>query len=95
MCKVLGVAKTRKTAMRPQSDGMVERANRTIENMLSSFVNKHQNDWGEYIPLLILAHRSSGLTPSKIMFGREVNFPVDLVFGKPDKIKTLSPNEFV
>ena len=36
MCKILGIDKTRTTPYRPQSDGMIERANRTIENMLSS-----------------------------------------------------------
>ena len=47
MCKILCIEKTRTTAMRPQSDGMVERANRTIQNMLSAFVADHQKDWDE------------------------------------------------
>jgi hypothetical protein len=38
MCKLLGLHKTRTTSLRPQSDGMVERFNATIENMLASFV---------------------------------------------------------
>ena len=39
MCKILRMTKTRTTQRRPQSDGMIERGNRTIENMLSAFVN--------------------------------------------------------
>ena len=38
MCKLLGMDKTRTTPLLPQSDGMVERFNRTIEGMLSKFV---------------------------------------------------------
>lgn len=30
ICKILGIDKTRTTPYRPQSDGMIERANRTI-----------------------------------------------------------------
>ena len=35
VCKLLGIDKTRTTVRRPQSDGMVERANRSIQNMIS------------------------------------------------------------
>ena len=59
MCKILGIHKTRTTPYRPQSDGMIERANRTIENMLSLFVDENQKNWDELIPLLRLAYRSS------------------------------------
>ena len=89
MCKILGIEKTRTTAMRPQSDGMVERANRTIQNMLSAFVAEHQNDWDEYLPLLMMAyrsavHESTGYSTCKMIFGREINLPLDLVIGKPE-----------
>ena len=41
MCK-LRVTKTRTTPIHPQSDGMVERFNRTLEAQLSKFVKDHQ-----------------------------------------------------
>jgi hypothetical protein len=89
MCKILGIEKTRTTAMRPQSDGMVERANRTIQNMLSAFVAEHQKDWDEYLPLLMMAfrsavHASTGYPTCKMIFGREINLPLDLVIGRPE-----------
>lgn len=89
MCKILGIEKTRTTAMRPQSDGMVERANRTIQNMLSAFVAEHQKDWDEYLPLLMMVyrsavHESTGYSACKMNFGREINLPLDLVIGKPE-----------
>jgi actin-like ATPase involved in cell morphogenesis len=40
MCKLLGLHKTRTTSLRPQSDGMVEKFNATIENMLASFISE-------------------------------------------------------
>ena len=76
--------------MRPQSDGMVERFNRTIEVMLSAFVSKHQKDWDVYLPFLTMAYRSSqhestGYSPNRLMLGREISLPVDLSFGPPPR----------
>ena len=42
---LLEIRQTRTCAFRPQSDGMVERANRTIEMMLAATVAKDQRDW--------------------------------------------------
>ena len=38
VCRLLDIEKTRTTPLHPQSDGMVERLNRTLEAMLSKFV---------------------------------------------------------
>lgn len=42
MCSLLGIKKTRTTPLHPQSDGMVERFNRTLEARLSKFVSVYQ-----------------------------------------------------
>ena len=41
MCHLLDIGKTRTTTFHPQSDGLVERMNRTLENILSMFVSEH------------------------------------------------------
>eukprot|EP00117_Sycon_ciliatum_P017106 scpid16895/ scgid0936/ Gag-Pol polyprotein; Matrix protein p15; RNA-binding phosphoprotein p12; pp12; Capsid protein p30; Nucleocapsid protein p10; Protease p14; Reverse transcriptase/ribonuclease H p80; Integrase p46 len=48
ICQLLDIRKSRTTAYRPQSDGLVERMNRTIENMLSAHVNDHHTNWDEH-----------------------------------------------
>ncbi|MCG8078588.1 MAG: DDE-type integrase/transposase/recombinase, partial [Candidatus Thiodiazotropha taylori] len=88
ICKLLGIDKTRTTVRRPQSDGMVERLNRSIQNMISSYISDTQKDWDEHIPLLMLAYRSSihettGVSPAMMMFGRELTLPIDLTLGRP------------
>ncbi|GBN21371.1 Retrovirus-related Pol polyprotein from transposon 412 [Araneus ventricosus] len=75
LCKLLGIMKTRKTALHPESDGMVERLSRTILNHLYLFVSKNQTDWDTHLPLFLLAYRSvehevTKLTPAEMLFGR-------------------------
>lgn len=85
MCRTLGIEKTRTTPFHPKSDGMVERFNKTLTDMLAKMINpaERQKDWDEYIPFALMAYRSSvhestGETPNMMMLGREVVLPVDL-----------------
>ena len=80
LCKLLQVEKTRTTPYHPQSDGMVERFNRTLATMLRAFVNENQRDWDEQLPYVMMAYRSTehettGLTPNMLMLGRETATP--------------------
>ena len=89
MCRILGIKKTRTTPMHPQSDGMVERYNRTLKAQVAMFVENHQRDWDVKLPLLLMAYRtavhsSTKYTPACIMMGRELRIPVDLTFGSPE-----------
>lgn len=86
LCKMLRIEKTRTTPYNPKSDGLVERFNRTLEDMISKYVQPNQKDWDEVLPLLMLAYRSSvhqttGYSPAKLNLGRELKLPVDLVYG--------------
>ncbi len=45
VCQFLGVTKTRTTPYHLQSDGMVERFNRTLLSMLSTAIEDDENDW--------------------------------------------------
>jgi hypothetical protein len=88
LCARLGIHKTRTTPLHPQSDGMVERFNRTLEQHLQKVVSQNQRDWDEHIPLFLLAYRSSvhnstQLSPARLVFGRELRLPCDLEFGTP------------
>lgn len=77
LCKFLGVRKTRTTPLHPQSDGMVERMNRTLEAQLAKYVEEHHTDWDHYIPLIMLVYHSAvhdiaKSTPVELMLGQNL-----------------------
>ena len=78
----LGTKLVMSTAYHPQTDGQTERANRTLEEQLRSYVNVHQSDWDQHLSALELAfnnskHASTGFTPFNLNAGREVWLPID------------------
>ena len=87
--RLMRICKTRTTPGYPQSDGMVERFNRTLLNSLAMYTSNHQRDWKEYLPYALFAsrsavHESAGVSPTKMMLGRDVRVPVDLVIQRHD-----------
>ena len=90
ICKLLEITKSRTTPYRPQSDGMIERFNRTLQQMLAMFVNENHNDWDDHLPYLTSAYRASvqestRCTPNSIMLGREFLLPTDVIVETPIK----------
>ncbi|ELR14136.1 integrase core domain containing protein [Acanthamoeba castellanii str. Neff] len=80
---LLKISKLNTSPYHPQTDGMVERFNSTIENMLSKFVSDDQKDWDVLVPYVLFAYRSTthevtGESPFFLMYGREPYFPLDI-----------------
>ena len=76
--EVFGINKSRTTAYHPQGDGMVERLNRSLLQMLRAYVDTKE-DWEKYLPLTLYAYRtavhsSTGYSPFQLMYGREPKF---------------------
>lgn len=88
--RLYGVTKIRTSPYRPQSDGLVERLNRSLLNMLSAFVAESAIDWDEHLPFVVQAynssvHSSTGVTPHLMVYGHEMRLPIDLMFPGPNK----------
>ena len=88
ICKLLNISKTRTTPAHPRSDGMVERGNRTVKEMLAKYINKNQDDWDLYVDFIVMAynatlHDSTDISPYRMVFGDEMRMPLDIMSAIP------------
>lgn len=100
ICELLDIEKSRTTPYRPQSDGMIERFNRTLLAMLSMFVSENKDDWDDHLPYLCMAYRASvqestKCTPNLLMLGHEVSLPLDVITGTVRQRPELCPSRYV
>lgn len=82
--QLLGVKGIKTTPYHPQTDGLVERYNQTLKNMLRKFVSHTGADWDQWLPYLLFAYRevpqaSTGFSPFELLYGRQVRGPLDLL----------------
>ena len=97
ICRLLKIRKTRTTPYHPQCDGLVERFNRTLLNMLATCLKDHHFLWEDYIRPVCMAYNTStqsttGYTPFYLMFGRQAKLPVDIMYGT-NAMNEVSPNQ--
>lgn len=67
----------------PQVNGLCERFNRTLADMLSMYILSHHHDWDEFVPFVLFAYNSSqqettGFIPSFLLHGHESVVPIDV-----------------
>ena len=83
LCILCGSHKTKTTLYHPESDGLVERFNRTLLMMLAMLPSKNREDWDDLLPAVMMAYRSSvlestGFSPYRLMFGEECTLHMDI-----------------
>uniref|UniRef100_A0A8C5GD01 Gypsy retrotransposon integrase-like protein 1 n=1 Tax=Gouania willdenowi TaxID=441366 RepID=A0A8C5GD01_GOUWI len=82
--QLLGIRSLRTTPYHPQTDGLTERFNQTMKQMLRKFVNETGVDWDQWLPYLLFAYRevpqaSTGFSPFELLYGHEVRGPLSLL----------------
>uniref|UniRef100_A0AAX7U441 Gypsy retrotransposon integrase-like protein 1 n=1 Tax=Astatotilapia calliptera TaxID=8154 RepID=A0AAX7U441_ASTCA len=75
--QLLGIKGLRTTPYHPQTDGLTERFNQTLKQMLRKFVNDTGTDWDQWLPYLLFAYRevpqvSTGFSPFELLYGHEM-----------------------
>ncbi|UYV69417.1 K02A2.6-like, partial [Cordylochernes scorpioides] len=76
------------TAYHPQTNGLMERLNKTLANMIAMYVSVEQKDWDVILPYVTFAYNTAkqdttGFTPFKLIHGREAKTTVDTLFPNP------------
>ena len=93
-----GVSLQLSSSYHPETDGQSERANRTIEEMLRSYVTEIQDNWDELLTPLELAYNSAvnastQFSPFFLTYGREVHVPGSLL--NPQSTTNVAASEYM
>jgi transposase InsO family protein len=88
MTELMGIKKTRTTPYMPRSDGLCEKLNSTIKQILKGMISENPTEWDNHLQYAMMAYRatpqcSTGYSPNQMMLGREVLLPLDLMYGLP------------
>ncbi|XP_065321435.1 KRAB-A domain-containing protein 2-like [Gordionus sp. m RMFG-2023] len=79
--KLVGTQQRVTSAYHPQANGMVERANRTLQNSLLKCTKSNEKDWPGVLPGIVFAynsrHESSKFTPYEMMYARKALLPCE------------------
>jgi hypothetical protein len=100
LCRIAGINKIRTTPYRPSTNGMIERFHPTLNSMLAKVIREDQRDWDERLPAVMMAyrasvHESTGYSPNRLVMGRELRLPIDLVYPKPPVPSEISLEQYV
>uniref|UniRef100_A0A8C1NT83 Gypsy retrotransposon integrase-like protein 1 n=2 Tax=Cyprinus carpio TaxID=7962 RepID=A0A8C1NT83_CYPCA len=76
VCKLLKVQQLRTTVYHPQTDGLIERFNQTLKQMLHRVAAEDKRDWDQMLPYVLFGIReipqaSTGFTPFELLFVRQ------------------------
>ena len=88
LCRMLGIKKVRTSPYHPESDGLIERLNRTLLQLLSKCVGDCPHDWDDWLNHITFAYRSAvhsstGFSPFELIYGRKPVLPLHLEFSLP------------
>jgi hypothetical protein len=86
VCRELGIAKVFTTAYHPQTNGQVERFNRTIINSLRDYVERRQTDWDEYTSAITFGYNCRVHSSLKLA-------PLELILSRPPHTLSVGPSE--
>lgn len=81
------------TAYHPQTNGLTERLNRTLTDMLAMYVSTDHRDWDIALPFVTFAYNSSrhdtaGYSPFYLLYGRDPTLPFDTLVPNPADLST-------
>ena len=82
--RLLSIRQLTSTPYNPKCNGLVERFNGTIKQMLKRMTEERPKDWDRYLGPLLFAYRetpqeSTGFAPFELLFGRTVRGPMTIL----------------
>ena len=90
--QLAGIQRSKTTPYHPMGNGLCERMNRTLLNMLKALSEKEKTTWPKHLAKLAFAynvteHSSTGFSPYFLLFGKQPRLPIDSIFEIEDDAK--------
>lgn len=85
LCAIMGIEKTHTSPYHAQGNGIAERFNLTLQDMISTLPPQKKSAWKDHISTVVFAynctrHATTGASPYFLMFGHEPRLPVDIEY---------------
>lgn len=98
LCSLAGIDKSRTTPYHAMGNGMPERFNHTLLNMLGTLESEQKADWKSFVAPLVHSynatkHVSTGFSPFFLMFGRHPRLAVDAYLGLNSEDQSISSKD--
>ncbi len=82
--RLLSIRQLTTTPYNPACNGLVEKFNGTLKNMLKKMCAEKPKDWDRYIAPLLFAYReapqeSTGFSPFELLYGRTIRGPLQIL----------------
>ncbi|XP_051500808.1 uncharacterized protein LOC127409893 [Myxocyprinus asiaticus] len=96
--ELLNIKSIRTSVYHPQTDGLVERFNKTLKNMICKFVHDDARNWDKWLNPLLFAVRevpqaSTGFSPFDLLYGRHPRGVLDVLREAWEEEPSNSKNE--
>ena len=93
------VAQAHSTTYHPQTNGLVERQNRTLVSILRVYCSRYMDDWDRHLPQVMGAynsteHSTTGIGPHMMLTGHEKALPLTFFYPEYEGKKT-APQTYV
>ena len=99
VCDVLGVKKINTSGYHPQTDGLVEKFNSTLVNLIAKCCETKKRDWDIHLPYLLFAYRtmvqeSTQESPFYLLYGRDSRLPTETGLSMPSPTYELDVEDY-
>ena len=80
----MNISQIQTSSYHPQTDGLVQRFNKTHKSVLRKLVSKEGKDWDRLLPYALFVYRevpqsTTGFSPFKLLYGKEARAPLDML----------------
>ena len=99
ICRLLKVKKLNTSGYHPQTDGLVEKFNSTLIEMIAKCASDKPLDWDTRLPYLLFAYRSSAQestreSPFYLVYGRDPRIPTSTVLTQMQSVYQVDVDDY-